>query len=146
MKEMRDKILLLAIEGIENGTHKESLEEIMMAVTYSNSDKSVAYAKGLEMKIKATGVTVDDVNLKHLKAKYGYYKNYPVIQLALDQLQMTKESFVMVYGFEYKLKDKVAEEVEQLISDIKFKRHVLKSYNIPDVSSLKTVFEAFSNG
>jgi len=127
MAKVRDDILLTAINGLENKDYKAALEKIMMFTTFS--DKQTAYKKGFELSSKARNlVTIEDINLKYYKAKYGYSNKYPVIQLTLDYIQMPSQFFLEIYRFEYIPKEKVMKEVSELIQSIQFKRKLFSTY------------------
>lgn len=127
MAKVRDDILLTAINGLENKDYKAALEKIMMLATLS--DKQTAYKKGFELSSKARDlVTIEDINLKYYKAKYGYLNKYPVIQLTLDYIQMPSQFFLEIYRFEYIPKEVVLKEVGELIQSIQFKRKLSSIY------------------
>lgn len=123
---MKEKIALMAISGLANEEEKETLEMILKLCTGSQS-KQEAYKKGLELRAcHLQLVTIDDINLKDYKAKYGYFNNYPVIQLALDYFQMSNDMFFEKYHFNYVPRGKVFEEVQQLIAEIQVKKQAIK--------------------
>lgn len=140
MNELKKEILLTAINGLESENYKAALEKIMMLVTLPN--KQWAYQKALEIRAEARKlVTIEDVNIKNYKAKYGYYKKIPVIQLALDYVQMPTSFFKEKYGFIYIPKENVIQEVKELIAKIQIDKKMLSIYG----SQIESTFKSFMN-
>lgn len=142
MDTLKNKVLLTAINGLENENYEAALEKIMMIVTSPN--KQTAYKKALEVRADVRElVTIEDINIKNYKAKYGYYKKIPVIQLALDYVQMPDKFFFEKYKFRYIPKDKVIEEINELIQSIQIKKALFTTYGSymnPALNMFKSIY------
>lgn len=142
MNELEKKISLIAINGLEKKEYKEALEKILILAT--SSDKQLAYQKALDLRAEEVGaVTVNDINLKQCKVKYGYFKGYPVIQLALDYFQMSNDMFWEKYHFNYVPKGKVFAEVKKMIQDVQLQKSFISSYMGIGLSAMKSVERSF---
>lgn len=142
MNDLEKKIALIAIDGLEKENYKDALEKIMMLITVPN--KQQAYQKVLDIRAEARGlVTVNDINMKNYKAKYGYYKGYPVIQLALDYFQMSNDLFWEKYHFNYVPQGKEFSEVKKLIEDIQLQNSFVNSMIGNDISRLMNIERNF---
>ncbi|MEG0619183.1 MAG: hypothetical protein RR557_07790 [Bacilli bacterium] len=142
MNELEKKVALIAIDGLRKEEYKESLEKILILVT--SSTKQLAYEKALDLRAEEDGaVTVNDINLKECKVKYGYFKGYPVIQLALDYFQMSNDMFWEKYHFNYVPEGKVFTEIKKIIQDVQLQKSFMKSYMGVDISSVMNIERNF---
>lgn len=142
MNDLENKIIVTAIDGLEKQDYKVALEKILMLVT--SSTKQIAYTKALDLRAKEVGaVTVNDINLKECKVKYGYFKGYPVIQLALDYFQMSNDMFWEKYHFNYVPKGKVFTEVKKMIQDVQLQKSFMRSYMGVGLSAMNSIERSF---
>lgn len=142
MNELEKKIALIAIDGLGKEDYKEALEKILILVT--SSTKQLAYEKALDLRAEEIGaVTVNDINLKQCKVKYGYFKGYPVIQLALDYFQMSNDMFWEKYHFNYIPQGKVFTEVKKMIQDVQLQKSFMSSYMGVGLSAMNNIERSF---
>lgn len=108
------------------------------------SIKQEAYKEALELRSEVNGlVTVEDINLKHCKAKYGYFKGYPVIQLALDYFQMSNDLFFEKYHFNYVPRGKNFTDVKKMIEDIQLQKSFVSTFVSSDINGLMSIERNF---
>lgn len=112
------KITVLALEALGDELDQTlALEKILRICTGKTNQESAKKA-AFEIREKVKNMaTIKEFDMKHYKAKYGYYEGYPKFQLALDFFQMSNDLFFEKYKFNFVPEGKLYTEVKKLLEE-----------------------------
>lgn len=112
------KITVLALEALGDELDQTLALEKILRICTGKTNQESAKTAAFEVREKVKNIaTVKDFDMKHYKAKYGYYEGYSKFQLALDFFQMSNDLFFEKYKFNFVPTGKLYSEVKKLLEE-----------------------------